>query len=158
MNGNGNFRIIETLDIGQHNHGAEIGRQVFQAVLDGMFEFGLIQAFFRGGMRVGQPAGRFDLLAILSFGFERGGGTAFFPAQLIVTCIGDRAQQPGTEGAAAVGIQGAEGGEEGLLDRIGSQVIVVEDAYGRIKHNILKGQYQGIEGLQVAVLGIQDES
>ena len=57
MDGNGNFRVIQPLDIGQNHHGAEIGGQGFQAVLDRMFEFSLVQAFFGGGVWVSSQLG-----------------------------------------------------------------------------------------------------
>jgi hypothetical protein len=83
---------------------------------------------------------------------------ALLAAQFVVTGVGDGAQQPCTKGSPTIRVEGTEGGDEGFLRGIGSQVFVTQDAQGRVVDNVLESQYERVEGIQIPVLGIPDES
>jgi 3-dehydrosphinganine reductase len=147
------FGVVQALDVGQHDHRAELHGQRRQAMLDGMFKFIGFKALLRrhGGVR--QPAGALHGFVILADWLEWDGRAPLASADLVVAGIGHRPQQPGAERPAPVAVQRAKGGDERFLSRVGGQVIIAKDAHGSVKDTVLIGKDQRIESIQVTLLG-----
>src|SRR3990172_8818664 len=65
----------------------------------------------------------------------------------IVAGVGDGAQQPGLERSAAIGVDGAEGGDEGFLRGIGGRGLVAEDTQRSVEDRVLIMKDKGVEGV-----------
>jgi hypothetical protein len=126
-------------------------------VLDGMLEFIGFEFGFGTHRAIGQPAGGFEFVILVVGRFERDGGPAFLTAEFVVAGVGDGAEQPGFEGAAAVAVQAAKSGDEGFLGGIGGLGIVAENAQGGVVERILVGQHEPVEGLEVTMLRVVDQ-
>jgi len=155
--GRGDFGVVETFDVGHDDDGAKIGGEGIEAVLDGMLEF--VGFELSGGSEggIGQPARGVHFVAIVGFGFEGSCRSAFLAAEFIVAGVGDGAQEPGFERSAAVGFDGAEGGDEGFLRGVGGAVFVTEDAQRGVEDHVLIMEDKAVEGVEVAALGGGDE-
>jgi len=78
-------------------------------------------------------------------------------AIFIITFVDDGARQPGAERPAVKCAQTAKGGDEGFLNGVGGPVFISEGAQGDVEERVLVKQDEGIEGIQVAVLGASNE-
>jgi hypothetical protein len=54
-------------------------------------------------------------------------------------------------------VQTAKGGDEGFLHGVGGAVFVSEGAQGNVEERVLVEQDEGVESLQVAALGADNE-
>ena len=123
-------------------------------MLDGVFELICFGLLVGRHARIGKPARRIHLLAVLGIRLERCGGTALLAAQLIVTGVGHGPHEPGFERTTAEGIDTLESGNKSILGGIRGKIVIAEDAKGGIEHTVLVMQDKRIKGVQIAFLRV----
>lgn len=155
--GRGDFGVVEAFDVGHDDDRAEIGGEGIEAVLDSVLEFVGFELLGGAEGGISQPARGVHFVAVVGLGFEGSRRSALLAAEFVVAGVGDGAQEPGFERSAAVGFDGAEGGDEGFLRGVGGAVFVSEDAKRGVEDHVLIMQDKGVEGVEVAALGGGDE-
>jgi len=82
---------------------------------------------------------------------------AVFAAQLIIAAIGDHAQHPGFEGAAAKTAQVPVSGNERSLGGISSFVFITHHSEGNVESQVLIRNDQAVESIHFAEKGGFDQ-
>ncbi len=77
---------------------------------------------------------------------QRIGWSPPFVAQLVVTGIGDDAQDPALERPAAESLNTFKGGQECFLAGVGSRVSIAHDAIGDVVSHALISHHQSVKG------------
>jgi hypothetical protein len=88
--------VRKTVHIHERENGAGREGKNLHAMLQGIVEFGVVEAVFERGTRVAQPKPILHFLTVHD-GHERDEGMAGRAAIIIITFVDNRARQPGAE-------------------------------------------------------------
>ncbi len=104
------------------------------------------------GGGVDHPRQVLDLLALHVELLHRDFPLAALAAHFVVAGVDRYPGQPAAQGTAAEAVELAEGGDQGLLDCIGGNILVVKHAQGDAEQQVLVAKDQSIECVQIPAL------
>ena len=142
----GDVRVVETLDIREHDGQALVRREPGEGLLEYGGKLHPLQVLVRCWI----VAGDVDrLLLFAPWLVERKRGACAAPPHLVVASVGADSEQPGAERATAVGVNGAEGVDKGVLRGVFGRLRRGKQPQAEVVQRALVPLDQHVEGVEV---------